>query len=149
MPSANIDLISFLSTKPADKIIFSGEISITNDGNTGTSDQTAKIVQQAIQNPYGRASLIRVRWSIDAGTNWQSHDTHLTYTYTYTDTGFGFSALVSGLDSAVSVGSSDSEIVFRTANGRHGNVTANMGASITYTPTSRTFVIQYWGYERE
>jgi hypothetical protein len=154
MPIANKDLLHFLSTDPIDKIVQQGEITIVNDGNTttsgtGTGEQTARIVSDTVPNSYGRAGLVRARWSIDGGTNWQSLETEIVYTFTLTITDIPLTDTLSGLDSAISIGCSDSTITFRTANGRHGNVsilsTDPIGTG--YTPTSRTFIIQYALYE--
>ena len=97
MPSLND--ISFISQDPIDKIVQQGEVSIVNDGATGSAYQTAKIVSSRVVN------------------------------------------------SAISIGCSNSTITFRTANGKHGNVTNTV--SPVYTPTSRTFLIQYTLMERE
>lgn len=142
--------LSFFSGNSIDKIVQSGEITITNSGATGTGYQQALIVEESITNNYGRAGLVRARWSIDGGTNWQSLETKIVYTFTLFsapgDPGHPFNATLSGLDSALSIGCSDSLITFRTANGRHGNVTGTTTPS--YTPTSRTFIIQYTLFER-
>lgn len=143
---ADLDLLSFLSEHPIDKIVHHDTITIVNDGDTsgqvGTF-QTAKIVTDTRPNPYGRAALMRARWSINGGSTWQALESKLVYTFTLTS----FGVILNGLDSAISVGCSDSTIYFRTANGRHGNVGGSPPSS--YTPTSRTFLIEYWLYERE
>lgn len=146
MPLANVDKVNFFSLHPIDKIVQEGEITIVNSGDTTSaplSFQVANIVQATVPNQYGRAALVRARWSIDGGSNWQAQEAQLIYTYTLT----AFGTTLQGLDSAVSVGCSDTTITFRTANGRHGNVGGNPPS--TYTPTSRTFIIQYALYERE
>lgn len=145
------DKFSFVSDFPIDKIVTEGTITIENDGDTGTAYNTAKIVQETVTNTYGRAGLMRARWSIDGGANWQGMDTELTYTFTLSSVpgnpGHPVSDTLFGLDSALSVGCQDSQLVFRTANGRHGNV-SNLTSPV-YTPTSRTFIIQYALYEVE
>lgn len=147
----NLDDLSFVSFNDIDKIVQQGEIEIVNDGDTGTVHQSAKIVSDTVTNDYGRAGLVRARWSIDGGTNWQGLESQLLYTYTINteggDPGHPASATLSGLDSAISIGCSNSTITFRTANGRHGTVTGTVTPS--YTPTSRTFTIQYTLMERE
>lgn len=153
----NLDLLSFLSDHSIDKIVADGQIVIVNDGNTtatgsSTGDGTARIITDSVANPYGRAALVRARWSIDSGANWQAMESRLTYSYTITFTDFGItSPPLRGLAAAISIGCSDSQIVFRTANGSHGNVsrTSLQPETAGYTPTSRTFQIQYWIYERE
>jgi hypothetical protein len=139
---------------PIDKVVQQGTITLANDGNTTahiTSYQTAKITETTATNTYGRAGLVRAKWSIDGGTNWQSLDSELTYAFTVTsvpgDPGHPISTTLSGLDAAVSIGCSDSTLTFRTANGGHGNVTGIITPS--YTPTSRTFIIKYALYERD
>jgi len=143
MPLAdNTDSISFASVHPIDKIVQQGEVTIVNDG--ATSDYAkAKIVESTVTNSYGRMALVRARWSIDGGTNWQALDTEIIYSYDLTFYG----VTLPGIDSAISIGTSDSTVYFRTANGKHGNVT-DAGLTV-YTPTSRTFTIQYALYERE
>lgn len=142
---------AFISTNDIDKIVLEGEVTIVNDGDTGTSYQTANIATDSATNTYGRACMIRARWSIDSGSNWQSLDSQLIYTFTLNseagDPGHPFSTTLSGLDSAISVGCDANSVYFRTANGKHGTVTGTTTPS--YTPTSRTFVIQYELYERE
>jgi hypothetical protein len=142
----NLDNITFASKYPIDKIVQEGEITIVNNGDTSAQTgtyQTAKIVEDTVANNYGRAGLIRARWSIDGGTNWQSLDSNLLYTFTLTS----FGVTLSGLDSAISIACNDTTITFRTANGRHGNVGGSPPS--TYTPTSRTFLIEYALYERD
>lgn len=139
------DLVS-ISDYSQDKIVYHDTITIVNDGvTTGTTYtwQQNKVVQSTIPNPYGRAALARARWSIDGGASWQSLESKIVYTYTLT----AFGVVLWSLDSAISIGCSDSTIYFRTANGRHGNVTGNPPTG--YTPTSRTFLIEFWLYERE
>lgn len=142
--------LSFFSNDSIDKVVQQGEITITNSG--ATSDyQAALVVSDSVTNAYGRAGFVRARWSIDGGTNWQALEAELIYTFTVNseagDPGHPTSFLLNGLDSAVSIGCTDSTITFRTANGRHGTVTGFVTPS--YTPTSRTFVIQWALYERE
>lgn len=138
-----LDKLNFLSKHPIDKIVQEGEVTVVNDGDTGTDYQTAKIVTSTTANSYGRACLARARWSIDGGSNWQALEGQLVYTFLVQP----FGATLDGLDSAISVGCSDSLVYFRTANGRHGTVT-NADSTPSYTPTSRTFLIQYALYER-
>jgi hypothetical protein len=104
-----------------------------------------------VANDYGRAGFIRARWSIDGGTNWQGLESQILYVFNVAtvsgNPGHPSNTNLSGLDSALSIGCSDSTITFRTANGKHGNVTNTV--SPVYTPTSRTFLIQYTLMERE
>jgi hypothetical protein len=132
--------LNFFTGDPVDKIVYEGTASITNDGATSQAPQSAKIVESRITNPYGKKALCRFVFSIDA------------YTYTITlvppSPGAGIVVTLGGLKAAVSIGVSDSEIVIRTANGFHGNVTDN-GTTYTYTPTSLTFDIKYALFEVE
>lgn len=141
----NLDKLSLLSRHPADMIVQHDTITIFNDGNTTgqpTTYQEAKVVTDSHPNLYGRAALARARWSIDGGTNWQSMESRLVYTFNLP----AFGVTLYGLDSAISIGCNDSTVFFRTANGRHGDVVGNPPS--VYTPTPRTFLIEYWLYER-
>lgn len=143
--------LNYYSADSIDKIVADGSIVITNDGDTGTDYYWANIVTDTDANPYGRAGLIRARWSIDGGVNWQGLDSQIVYAYTVNteagDPGHPASTTLGGLDSAISVGCDTDTIYFRTANGKHGTVTGTTTPS--YTPTSRTFIIEYWMYERQ
>ena len=150
------DKLNFYSFDSIDKIVDSGEVVIVNDGNTtssgtNTGPQTAKIVSLSIPNPYGRAALIRARWSIDGGSNWQGLESRLLYSFTITLTDIPVtSSPLKALQSAVSVGSNNTNIEFRTANGQHGNQSKlSTQGNVGYTPVSQTYRIQYWLYERE
>lgn len=144
--------LNFFTGDPVDKIVYEGTASITNDGATSQAPQSAKIVESRITNPYGKKALCRFVFSIDGGTSYNGQDAHLAYTYTITlvppSPGAGIVTTLGGLKAAVSIGVSDSEIVIRTANGFHGNVTDN-GTIYTYTPTSLTFDIKYALFEVE
>ena len=152
----DVTKLQFFSDDPADKIVATGTVTVTNDGNTtaasGTGDgpQKAKIAETSITNSYGKKSFVRYVWAVD-GTNFNSSLTHLLYdfTLTYTDIPVTSDPL-QGLKGAVSVGLSDSLIYFRTANGFHGNVSTTSGnPNNGYTPTSQTFTIKYAVYEKE
>lgn len=140
----NIDALSLLSDHKIDKIVQHDTVTIVNPGGAGTTDfDQANIVTDTRPNTYGKACLARARWSIDGGATWQGMHTKLVYTFTLTS----FGVVLNGLDSAISIGCNASTVFFRTANGRHGNVAGNPPSS--YTPTSRTFTIEYWLYEVE
>lgn len=147
MPTmADVEKLQFLSPDPIDKIVQQGSITIVNSGNTASQPltyQEANIVESTVTNEYGRPCLVRASWSIDGGTNYQALEAELAYSFVLTD----FSVTLPGLDSAISIGCTSSLITFRTANGRHGNVSGT--PPDTYTPTSRTFEILYWLYEIE
>lgn len=135
--------LTFFSNDPIDKIVMEpDDITIVNDGVT-SDYAAAKIVESTTPNTYGRAGLVRARWSIDGGVSWNNLEAQIIYTYLITAAGADFQ----GLDSALSIGCSDSMITFRTANGKHGTVDGI--GPFTYTPVSRTFLIQFALYERE
>jgi len=151
--SENLANINFSTKNPIDKVVQEGEATIVNDGDTGEDYQQANIVQSNTVNNYGKASLIRARWSIDGGTTWQGLESEILYIFNVStipgEPGHPQSANLKALDSAISIGCSNSLITFRTANGKHGDVTGTQPGNISYTPTSRTFTIQYALYERE
>lgn len=156
----NLDKLGALSKHPNDKIVDEGEITIVNNGDTDDGDpnsgsyQTSKIVMETRDNNYEKASFIRARWSIDGGSNWYSLYDQIIYLFDMnvifddgTDTQPNWN-----LDSAISVGCNNSTIYFRTANGKHGDVELDLttgGSGESYTPIPRTFIIQWWMYERE
>lgn len=144
------DLLSFFSEYPTDKVVQVGSISIVNDGITSNAPQSSKIVTDSTPNTYGRKSLVRFKYSVDGGTNYQSQESHLVYSYTITITSIPVTTIMGGLRAAVSVGVSDSTIFFRTANGYHGNSSRVLPADPdVYTCISQTFNIVYALYERE
>lgn len=144
------DKANFFSQDPADKVVIHNTITIVNDGDTtgmsGSNWLLCKVATDSIPNTYGQKCLIRARWSIDGGTSWQGMRDKVAYGFTYTHTPSSTVISQVNIDGAISVGSSDDTIYFRTINGRHGNVTDN-GTTASYTPTSRTFLIEYWVYE--
>jgi hypothetical protein len=146
MPDRN--KLNFFTGDPVDKIVYEGTITITNDGATAQSPQTAKIVESRIANPYGKKTLCRFVYSVDGGASFNGQDAHLAYTFTITGVppAPAFSTTLGGLRAAVSIGVTASEIIFRTANGYHGNVTDN-GTVYTYTPNSQDFIIKYALFE--
>lgn len=148
----NRNKLNFFTGDPVDKIVYEGTVTITNDGATSQSPQTAKIVESRIANPYGKKALCRFVYSVDGGVSFNGQDAHLAYTFTITvippSPGAGFSTTLGGLRAAASIGVSASEIIFRTANGYHGNVTDN-GTVYAYTPTSQDFIIKYALFEVE
>ena len=148
MPLAELDDIAFFSQHPIDKVVEQGTITIVNDGDSSWY-QEAKIVTDSASHSYGRACLARARWSIDGGTSYQGMNTQIIYTFTVNteagDPGHPTSVTLYGLDSAISIGCDTDTVYFRTANGKHGTVTGTVTPS--YTPTSRTFLIEYALYE--
>jgi len=152
-----LDRLSFISELSIDKIVMSGSITIYNDGNTTATGNNkgfefSRIIEQTVPNRYGRAGLIRGRWSIDGGNTWNSLDAVGYYSYTVTVTDYGYTSdPMPGIDAAISIGCNNDNIIFRTANGRHGNVSMTSTSPPTsgYTPSGKTFIIQYWMFERE
>lgn len=147
--SLDLTKIAFDTRHPIDKVVQEGEVTIVNDGAT-VNFQESKIVTSTVANDYGRAALARARWSVDGGINWQGMDAQMVYTYTYNynDGVTSFSDQSPGLRAAISIGSDNNFVYFRTANGYHGTVNDD-GVTQTFTPTSQTFIIQYVLYERE
>lgn len=140
--------INYYSGDAIDEIVYQDTITIVNDGIT-TSSQSAKIVTQNITNPYGKKAMVRFVYTVD-GTNYNGEEAHLAYTYTITISSIPITQLMGGLRAAVSVGVSDTEIKFRTANGYHGNSTRVLpGDPENYTPISQTFTIKYAIFEVE
>lgn len=152
----DVNKLNFYSGDPIDKIVAEGTIQVTNDGNTtlatGTGDgpQTSRIVSETLANDYGKSVYARFVWSTD-GISYNSSHTHLVYSFTITFTDIPVtSSPMRGLESAVSIGVSDSTIYFRTANGHHGNVSTTSGNPLNgYTPISKTFTIKYALFEKE
>ena len=142
----------FYTGDPIDKIVAGKTLrTIVNDGNTGgTFDwQSAKIVQQDFENPYGKQCFVRGRWNIDGG-EWNTFESHLNFLFTIilvnpnqpSQGGFGLLA-------AVSIGVSDTAVRIVTANGHHGNVTVNIGTGAqSYSSISHTFNIEYELFEK-
>lgn len=149
MPS--LDKLSYLSAHPIDKIVQEGEITIVNDGDTtssgtDTGPYSLKIVQENQANNYGRAGFINARWSVDNRETWREQNGYLMGFFLITDIPLQPHLPERNIDSAISVGSSNTQIFFRTGNGVHGNVDYS---TEEYTPISRTFIIQWWMYERD
>lgn len=148
--------LQFYTGDPIDKIVAPlVQRTIVNDGNTtgqtGTW-QTAKIVQQSYTNPYKKRCFARGRWSIDGGATWNTFSTKLKFGYVIHLTGSfaGPDQDSVGLRAAVSIGVNDDNVIIRTANGYHGNVTVNTDTNAqTYSPISQTFIIEYALYEVE
>lgn len=153
----DVTKLQFFSSDPIDKIVASGTYTMTNDGNTlaagGTGDgpQAAKIVQESQPHTYGKSALIRYKWSTN-GSDFNAATAHLLFSFTITFTDIPVtSSPLQGLTSAVSVGCDASNIYFRTANGRHGNVSQKTTdpAASGYIPTNFVFTIIWAMYEKE
>lgn len=140
----DVTKLNFYSGDPIDKGVSSGTVTFTNDGNTGTTSQIAKIQTDTIPNPYGKKCFVRFVWSLD-GKNFNTPDTQFLYGFTiHVTTPSSTTPPLQGLQAAVSVGASDSTLYFVTGNGFHGNVTrATSGSADSYTPISQTFTFKY------
>lgn len=142
MPSlTNVDVLSFLSRYPVDKVVQTGNIQITNSGATTNNPFQSYIQTGSVTNEYGRKAFCRFFWSVD-NVNFNSSDSILVYAWQLSVPAVPITVDFGGLKGAVSAGVSSSTITFRTANGLHGNAT-QVGATYTYTPTSQTFYIKY------
>jgi len=145
----DVDKLNYLSLHSIDKVVMEGTISIVNSGAT-SFPQGSLIVSETITNTYGRKAFARASWSIDSGVSYQSLESQVTYSFLYNTVAPApvTSTPLRGLKAAVSIGVSDTLVTFRTANGFHGTVTDD-GTTISYTPTSQTFIIKYAIFERE
>lgn len=150
----NRDKLQFYTGDPIDKIV-APMVSrvITNDGNTtgqtGTW-QSAKITNNFYPNPYKKRCFVRGRWSVDNGVTWNTFSTKLKFGFLLTFTGSfaGPNQDSVGLQSAVSIGVNDDNVIIRTANGNHSNVNINTDTNAqTYTPYGSTFLIEYTLFE--
>lgn len=152
----DVDKLNFYSGDLVDKVVYEPDEPevIVNDGDTVTGSgafgdyQRAKVVSLNIDNPYGKRCFVRGRWSIDDGATWHTIDSRLKYAFVMNYSGmFGsFSQDMPALRAAVSIGVSDSQIKFVTANGYHGDVSQD-DSSASYTPISQTFTIEYALFE--
>lgn len=149
------DKLNFYSEDPIDKIVAPRvRRTITNSGYTANQNgksQTANVTSNTYTNPYGKKCFVRGRWSIDGGSNWSTFDSHIKYTYTVKFSGANLPNQ-SGLNlgAAVSIGVSKDYVKILTANGYHGTVTVNVNNnSESYTPTSKTFLVEYELFEIE
>lgn len=149
--AVNRDKLVFYSGDVIDKIVADKVTrSIYNDGNTGgTFDwQSAKVVQQDFENPYGKQCFVRGRWNLDGG-EWNTFESHINFTFSIilvnpnqpTQSGFGLLA-------AVSIGVHANFVRIVTANGHHGNVTVNInGGTQSYSTIPHTFNVEYELFE--
>ena len=159
--------IAFYSDDPIDKIVMRGQVTVTNAGSQPVTDGLGNVnypdlraATTTIANTYGRAVMVRYRWSIDGGTTWNGQDSNMFYGYNVDARFNGVSQgsqPTTSLRGIVAVGSTNSQITFRTVSNYH--TTAGIFAN-TVSPSfninwggwssiSQTFTIQYWAYERE
>ena len=150
----DVTKLQFYSGYVADKVVTTGSILITNNGDTtglgsNTGDQTARIVTSSIANPYGKKAFVRYKWTTNS-LDFNSSDTHQVYSYTTTFTDIPVtSSPMQALRAAVSIGVNASNIIFYTANGLHGNVSrlSSSSSTVGYTPVSLDFIIYYAIFE--
>lgn len=164
MPS--LDALHFFSENPIDKIVQSGEFTITNAGAISVtelnvvSQPRVRTVSDTETNSYGRAGLIRGRYSINGGEDWQEMESAVGFgfeTDTYVDGSLLSSIFQADLRAQVALGSDDSNIYARFMSGYHNadplRVDINTGAGTStysgWSAISQTVTIQYWLYERE
>lgn len=155
MMFVDITKLQFHSGYPIDKVVRAPTqpVIVTNDGNTtttgtNTGDEQAKIVTSSITNPYGKRAFVRFKWATN-GTDFNGADAQQIFSYTITFTDIPTtSSPLRALKAACSIGISDNNITFITANGFHGNVSRKSTDGNTgYTPTSLDFTIYYAIFE--
>lgn len=138
----NVDILSFISELPIDKIAWVDSITIVNSGPVYADEdlQKAKIVTSSKPHPIGRPCFIRARYRIDGGT-WQDMNSISFYTFTVID----FSAVFGNRIAQMSIGCDANNVYFRTANGHHSDVSGS--GPFSYTTFPHTFDIEYVLYE--
>lgn len=137
-PTDKIVYIGNTANGKAVTVVNPGSLSISSGGDINRPD--INIVTQPIPNPYGKACLARIRWSVDGGSTWQGTDSVMTIQYTYNITVSGSPAgstltppMVRGY---VNVGCDDDYIYFRVQSHYNSNPVA---VAVTPTPFSQTF----------
>lgn len=142
MAVSDVDILSFISQFPIDKIAWVDSITIVNSGPTyaGEDLQRAKIVSTTKSHPVGRPCFIRARFRLDSG-DWQDMNTILYYMFTVT----AFGSVLDNRIAQMSIGCNATDVYFRTANGHHSDVSGT--GPFSYTTFSHTFEIQYVLYE--
>lgn len=154
--------VEFNSDDPVDKIVHQGEVSVTNAGaQSGEGNSPSnRLVTHTISNPYGKNAFVRFKWSYDNGNNWNGQGSTMGFGYSlegrYNGAHQGYYP-AAGFRAHVSVGMTNSQMLFRTVSGYH---TTNGIYSDTRTgpfrtewggwsPISQTIRIKYWVYERD
>lgn len=147
MSTIDLDVLSFLTLYPIDKVITTGTATYTNNGVT-SDYAAAKIQNDTLTNSAGKLCFVRFVWSIDGG-GYNSADAHLFNSYTITFNPPGVTSTPArGFKAGAAMGVSLSTLSFQTANGDHGNVlTTDFGASYSYTPVSHTYTFKYALFE--
>lgn len=162
----SLDALHFYSENQIDKIVQSGEFTIVNPGAISVTllnviDQPrVRTVSTTQANSYGRAGLIRARYSLNGGTDWQEMESAIAFGYevdTYVDSSFASTTLQADVRAQVVLGSDDNTIYARFLSGYHNgdplrqDINTGTGNSTFsgWTAISQTAIIQYWLYERE
>ena len=138
----NIDLLSFLSSMPIDRILHHGTVSIYNPGPTADeASNNMHMIDLRIPNPVGKPCFVRARWNI--GGAWQDLSNKLEFLFYHNAAGFSRQPQVNTL-AEICVGVSNSEIVFRTGNGHHSDIYQDTPfGEHRFTPYPHTFTIEY------
>ena len=144
MAVTDVDILSFISQFPIDKIALVDSITINNPGPTYANEdlQRARVVTATKAHSVGRPCFIRARFRIDGG-EWQDMNTILFYTFVVT----AFGAVLSNRIGQISIGCDANKVYFRTANGHHSD--ASGSGPFSYTTFAHTFEIQYVLYEMD
>lgn len=158
--------IAYFSDDPIDKIVLQGQISVSNAGSVSTNTgydvnyPGMSGTSNSIANPYGRSAMVRYRWSVDGGATWSGQDSNMFYGYSVDGRVNGVHqewAPTASLRGMVAVGTTSSNIVFRTLSNYH--TTSGIYSNLVFSPSvqvqwggwsaiSQNFIIQYWVYER-
>lgn len=164
-PEIDLDKLIMLSEHPLDKIVQTGEFTVSHGGAIATSDSFSvnypevRIVESTATNTYGRAGFIRAVYSIDGGNSWEFIDSVKFFVPTVS---FSVDSVPVSSDPTVfnrlNIGiGCDEGTIYVKVMGQYftGNPTANLvtASSITtwsgWTASAQTVLIKYWLFERE
>ena len=142
MAITDVDILSFISQFPIDKIAEVNSISVYNPGPSYDSEDLAraKIITAQKAHSVGRPCFIRARYRIDGGT-WQDMNTASYYQFVI----INFGVQLTNRIGQISIGCDGSNVYVRTANGHHSDVSGY--GPFTYAPYGHTYEIQYVLYE--
>lgn len=162
---ADLDALSLLSLHPIDKIVQSGEFSISHPGaiaesGSGYSNFPAiRTVQSTTPNTYGRAGIIRGVYSTNGGTTWTAIDGVIPYTQQvalYVDNVFDSNIYAGAWRSQVAIGASDTTVYCRaisdlaTAVFRVDlNAPSYNAVYSGWSAIAQIFIVKWWMFERE
>lgn len=160
----DINALSFISKYPMDKIVEEGTMTLVHPGAVGYTGGTdvnlprARVASTSTPNNYGKALMMRAKFSVDGGTTWHEAGDELTFfwvqTLYYNGTPLGQLRLVSSRLS-LSVGCNDSNVYARATgvflSGSDIRVTiTDPSPNWVYsgwTAVSQTITIKYWLFE--